>query len=836
MSSPPRPILPPGVRRRLAPFAGPVLITAAVLTVMHGFWLHPKLTNQHVDLLAQWLPWYCHMGKSLVHGTIPTWQTFQFAGAPFASDPQKGWLYAPVIVLYGSFGCARALGLFMTLQPILAGLGLYWFFRHEGLGRAASTVGGLTLAMIMSNSHIAISLPFSGTIAWTGVALAAASGYLHGKGTLSTVGWLALIGFAVSQVAAAQLTDGLLVTAIVLTLYMLARLIRQVRDGRRSWAQATLTFVLPFVVAPLLAAAILLPPLSLLPRTPIGHGYQDMARIASELSGVRIRTALGSGVGPWWGTSFARGPAGYAGALGILLIPFALASRRWRWPAAAFAVAGFAGWLLNIDTLIRSRTVRNAALRTPLGELWLHSPIRLRYLVVIAVAALAGYGFQSWLDMGTARDRAAIAARLLPMAAVILVFVAAPIMSGSSASTYAFFGIGAVYSMVLLTRIARGDRWAVAALPFLLAVELVAAGLIQQLGPGRVSSSIEQEGGNGLGTSFTRYHAPFIDPATYLRPGPIGNTLIAARDDYGRYLSFNPPVSLLVRGFLTKQSSPFWPAYENGRSILFGIDEVQGYSPVQLDRYWRLVRRVSRRPIYYNAATFQSIDPQVLELLGVEWLILPQGTAPPDVALPTPVASEGGWRLYRLARPEPRASVVFSAQVLPSAGALEAVLRPEFDPAQHAVVEEAGPALPPTGGVGQGSAHYVELSSQHVRVTVTASARALLVVRNVIDRNWHASVDGRPVPVYTTDYLLQGVPVPAGRHEVDLTYRDPAIGQGLAISGGAWGALGIVAGWLWFRKRRSRPRENRRDPVTASADAEMNDSSSSGQVPPRQRP
>src|SRR5438046_1172199 len=126
-------------------WAGPALIVASVLVVMHGFWLSNRLTSQQVDLLAFWLPRYCAVGKAAIHGHIQTWLPNQFGGVPLASDPQSGWLYLPAMVLLGLVSCGRALGLFITLQPILAGLGLYWFFRHEGVGRPAATAGGLTL-------------------------------------------------------------------------------------------------------------------------------------------------------------------------------------------------------------------------------------------------------------------------------------------------------------------------------------------------------------------------------------------------------------------------------------------------------------------------------------------------------------------------------------------------------------------------------------------------------------------------------------------------------------------------------------------------------------------
>jgi hypothetical protein len=780
---------------------------ASVLVVMHGFWLSNRLTSQQVDLLAFWLPRYCAVGKAAIHWHIQTWLPNQFGGVPLASDPQSGWLYLPAMLLFGLFSCGRALGLFISLQPILAGLGLYWFFRHEGVGRPAATAGGLTLALTMTGSAIVLSLPFAGTLAWMAMALAGASGYLHAGSPSRRVGWLGFTGLALSQVMGAHLTDGLLLSLAIVGAYAVFRSVAQVRAGeRRQWTAAGLLVAL-FGAAPLLGAAILVPHLALLPRTSIGHGYIELARLASQLSGKPAKPPLDfSAVGPWWGTSFARGPGGYVGALALLLIPVAFWSKRWRAPAAAFALIGVAGFLLNQRVLVSSRALHRLALHNSVVALWLHSPYRFRYLLPVAFAGLAGFGLQSWLDRGPAEGRA-LRRRALWLAPSVVVFVAAPILAGASADEYLFFAAGAACSVPLLLAALRGNRWATPALVGLLAAELAAAGLAAQGGPLPLNAGarLETTPSSGLGRSFPKFHAPFIAPADYLTPGPIGRALIGARarGDSGRYLTYDPQISTgEVRGFLFHQDRANWPAYENGRSVLFGVDEIQGYSPVQIDRYWRLVRRVDRVPIYYNAARFDTIDAEVLKLFGVGWLDLTAGTPPPAGA--TLVASEGAWRLYRLGDAEPRASVVFAARAVAPAQSLDAVLASGFDPAREAILEgppPGGAALP--AGTGTGAAAYRDLSPQHAQVRVSASEAGLLVVRNVFDRNWRASVDGRPAPLLQVDNLLQGVMVPAGAHTVDLTYHDGAIGVGLVVSAVAWASL--LGAWAWLR-RRERPR------------------------------
>ena len=164
-------------------------------------------------------------GKAVAHGQIPTWLPNQFAGVPFASDPQSGWLYLPVLLLFGSMSCTRALGLFITLNPILAGLGMYWFFRNErrrppgrdgrrsGDGDVDRRLGRDPVDAVRRDARM------DGDDARRRVGLPARAT------RRSAAGWLAFAGFAWGQIAAAHLTDGLLIGSVVVGLYALARLV-----------------------------------------------------------------------------------------------------------------------------------------------------------------------------------------------------------------------------------------------------------------------------------------------------------------------------------------------------------------------------------------------------------------------------------------------------------------------------------------------------------------------------------------------------------------------------------------------------------------------------------
>ncbi|HVM33858.1 MAG TPA: hypothetical protein VM784_00745, partial [Actinomycetota bacterium] len=57
------------------------------------------LTTAHPDVLTQWLPVHCFLGKSLAAGNVPQWNPYVMGGVPFAADPQSGWMYLPAMSL-----------------------------------------------------------------------------------------------------------------------------------------------------------------------------------------------------------------------------------------------------------------------------------------------------------------------------------------------------------------------------------------------------------------------------------------------------------------------------------------------------------------------------------------------------------------------------------------------------------------------------------------------------------------------------------------------------------------------------------------------------------------
>ena len=153
------------------------------------------------------------------------------------------------------------------------------------------------------------------------------------------------------------------------------------------------------------------------------------------------------------------------------------------------------------------------------------------------------------------------------------------------------------------------------------------------------------------------------------------------------------------------------------------------------------------------------------------------------------MARQGRWVVYRLPGDTSRASLATSWSVAGSSeDALTAILDPGFRSADRAIVEGRPAFEPSTATVpaGAGSAAYRSTGPQSAVVSVDAPRPAIVVIRTVYDKDWRATVDGHPVHILPTDYLVQGVPVPAGRHTVRVWYHDPTIGPGSSERWSRW--------------------------------------------------
>lgn len=770
-------------------FAGPSLIVAGVLAILKDF-AAGSLFPRQFELLGYWLPNFCFLGRSLRAGHIPLLNPHVMGGIPFAADPQAGWMNLSAMGLSAALPCDMALRAYLILMPILAGLGMYWFLRTEGLTRTSATVGGLVLALPLAGSKN-FTLPWiSGSVAWTAILLATGSRFWRARDVSARIMWAVLAALAWGQLASAHFSTGLLVGTAFLVAYLVTRAGRDIVAKRSTSLQAVLPIALLMGALMLVNLASLIPRVTYIRRTPLGLGFEQLQVLNQRL--VAESPSRPGTLAPPWPLAMALSPGIHQGAVALALCFGGVMLKGRRSFAAMFAFLGGIFYLLTLP--VAEKTLQPLIQSTSLSGAYLHGPGRLQPGVFVAVSVLAGLGVDAWLRAPSIRHRAlAIIPGLLMWGILLLTF-------RPPAAHLELSALGGGLGLCSLVASARVRRVAFL-VPLVLSLELWLNGQ-----PRSASDIVAlAKGSRGGATIQGQVSWTPIDVSAFLRPGPIALTLKG--QDGGRYLTAVPG-SWTVVGYFGGITPKYWGLMGNQQSMVFDLREAQGYNAVLPLRYWEFVRAIEPgKQLGYQASYFRHPPPVALNLLQVGWVVGPADGSPP---LPgaVPLVGQGAWALYRLAQTAPMASVIGSWDVVGSPeAALQETAAAGFDPSSTVVLErDPGLGAPAGASALSWSANYRQLGDQAATIEVESSRSAVVLVRNTFDSGWHASVDGRSAPVLAADYVIQAVPVPAGRHVIRLWYDDPTIGYGLA--GSATALLALVG--ASFALRRSRRRATRK--------------------------
>jgi hypothetical protein len=94
-----------------------------------------------LDLMTFFLPWYDFLGQRLRALDVPGWNPHLFSGAPFAGDPESGWMYGPAMLLFTLFVTATtAFKGMVALHLLIAGFSTYALARVLGMGPLAGRI------------------------------------------------------------------------------------------------------------------------------------------------------------------------------------------------------------------------------------------------------------------------------------------------------------------------------------------------------------------------------------------------------------------------------------------------------------------------------------------------------------------------------------------------------------------------------------------------------------------------------------------------------------------------------------------------------------------------
>lgn len=125
-----------------------------------------------------------------------------------------------------------------------------------------------------------------------------------------------------------------------------------------------------------------------------------------------------------------------------------------------------------------------------------------------------------------------------------------------------------------------------------------------------------------------------------------------------------------------------------------------------------------------------------------------------------------------------------------------------YNPSQIALVEEPlnfktqnlDAAEPPK---------VVELSKSKLQIQTNFSSPAFLVLSDVYYPGWYATIDGNPTHIYQTNYILRGVKLPPGNHDIVFEFKPISFHIGVGISTSSLLLIGYLS-WRFSQKQKPR--------------------------------
>ena len=282
-----------------------------------------------------------------------------------------------------------------------------------------------------------------------------------------------------------------------------------------------------------------------------------------------------------------------------------------------------------------------------------------------------------------------------------------------------------------------------------------------------------------------------------------------------------PSTSPDVRGFLSFEAIPEAAGLSPVAQVAFRdrlilargsmLEKVEGISNIDVERsfppflydYWMfMMRRLS--------------DPtRVACLLGrtnVKYEILPAQQHTPVTREVAPIfnGSAKPHYLYENLCATPRAYVAGSASYSTDAAeTLNKLSDPTFDAGAEVILAaEPGSAPPVKGSSAAGRVEVLERQPNTIVLRAELLRPGYVVLLDRFDPNWHATLDGREVPILRANQLFRAVRADAGRHEIRFIYCQRGLRAGALLSLGTLIFLAILYTSDGRLKRRSPAQES----------------------------
>jgi len=238
---------------------------------------------------------------------------------------------------------------------------------------------------------------------------------------------------------------------------------------------------------------------------------------------------------------------------------------------------------------------------------------------------------------------------------------------------------------------------------------------------------------------------------------------------------------------------------QSNASAMFGLESLEGHDPPISRRWVNFATKALDQPGYLerlpgapNPRRAQSLN--LLRMMNVRYY-LSRPYARYNIPGFREVYRGPDAVIYQDAYVMPRAFIVPRVRRVPANFALAQMAGNKLKPRQFAYVPLGSPGI-----VGGGPAYRTAVakwdSNRQMTVDVPKGGGGWLVVGNAWTPEWKATVDGKSVAIKPTNFAIQGLSIPPGKHKVVFTYSAKPFWNGLVLTflGLLIAALMIVGG------------------------------------------
>ncbi len=679
------------------------------------------------DPIRQQIPWRKQTIDAMKNGTLPTWDATSFSGTPLLANIQSGALY-PLNILFFVLPFPLAWSALIISQTLLAGIFFYIFMRIISMGAIPSLFGSIIFAF--SGSSIAWLTWGTLLSSWMWTPLALASVHeliLHD--TKKSVKWFCLGIIALSFSFFAGHLQMFFYSAVTVVLYALWLLNAHRKPHALTWLTAVVLGAVAIVSYQLLAILQWLPQTARLSSGSAWHAEGFFIPFVHLVQFVAPDFFGNPATLNYWGTWNYGEMVGYMGIAGLVFALLGIGKQTKFWGMLAVASLVFA-----VQSPI-------SALPYVLHLPFLSSlqPTRLLVIVNLALSVLATYGVSSVLTSHKKNYTPVILVGALLAACWV-----------------AFVDHSAIRITIEQAQVLKRNLY-VPSVVFVSTALLFAAYRYfkkRQLHMGIVILFMALSVFDlfRFGWKFT----PFTEQSLFFPRTKVISYMESAPKPF-RTMTLDDRI-------LPPDTNTY-----------YGLESINGYDPIHSLRYDKFIAAMERG------------EPNINPPYGYERIIVPKNTSSPLFDLlnvkyiltfneiPNPrfrkVLTEGQTHVYENMSLMPRAYLV--SRVIykkTEQEVINALYSPDFYYAFDAVVETPVNVLN-TGLQAGESATITHYEQGKMTINVKTTQPRLLVIGNMYNPNWKATVDGKQAPIIRVNYLFMGIYLKLGDNKVSIAYK-----------------------------------------------------------------